>query len=228
MAIRRGTIYHFTTPGGAIGHLVLTNDQWNDADTKDTSGALIYPEEAPGRVAIPGTPVFAGPLFATPKATLTNAMGDLSVAQLRPVEDLVRDVLAIPSLTSTPPRAPSGVPGTITYPRWAQIYNAGPPPGTPPQTKRRVVVSRDEYNRAVKGAICVTTTTRPHRGGQGFPTLSDGTKAACMVATFLPNATIRFDARQVRTDPGQFFTPDMATISVGLAEAFDLTSLAGA
>jgi hypothetical protein len=222
VAIRRGTIYHLTTPGGAIGHLVLTNEQWNDADTKDASGALIYREEAPGRVAIPGTPLFAGPLFATPKVTLTNAIGDLSAAQLRPIEDFVRDVLAIPSLTSTPPRAPSGVPGTITYPRWAQIYYAGPPLGRPPQTKRRVVVSRDEYNRAVTGAICVTTTTSPNRGGQGFPTLSDGTKAACMVATFLPNATIRFGARQVRPDPSQFFTQDMATIAVGLADAFDL------
>lgn len=222
MAIRRGTIYQFTTPGGAIGHLVLTNEQWNDADTKDTSGALIYREGAPGRIAIPGTPLFAGPLFATPKVTLTDALGDLSAAQLRPIEDFVRDTLAIPSLTGTPPRAPSGVPGTITYPRWAQIYYAGPPLGRPPQTKRRVVVSRDEYNRTLTGAICVTTTTSPNRGGQGFPTLSDGTKAVCMVATFLPNATIRFAARQPRPDPSQFFTQDMATIAVGLAEAFDL------
>ncbi len=224
MAIRRGTIYGFVSPAapGAVGYLLLTNDQWNDADTQDVSGALIYDEAGTGRIAIPATGAFAGPLFATPKATLLNAIGNLTAVQLRPVEDFVRDVLAIPGLTGTPPRAPSAVPGPINYPHWSQIYYAGPPAGIPPQTKRRVVVSRDDYNRVVGGAICVRTTTSPNRGGQGFPVLSDGSKAVCVLSTFLPNATIRFDPRQSRPRPSQFFTQDMAMIAVGLAEALDL------
>lgn len=224
MAIRRGTIYRFISPAapGAVGYLVLTNDQWNDADTQDLNGALVYEQAGAGRIAIPATGAFAGPLFATPKDTLRNAIGNLSALQLRPVEDFVRDVLAIPGLTGTPPRAPAAVPGPVNYPNWSQIYYAGPPAGVPPQTKRRVVVSRDDYNRVVGGAICVRTTTSSNRGGQGFPVLSDRSKAVCVLATFLPNATIRFDPRQGRPMPSQFFTQDMAMIAVGLAEALDL------
>lgn len=224
MAVRRGTVYAFTSPSApsAVGFLVLTNDEWNDANVSDCSGVLVYAGQGAGRIAIPGTPGFAGPLLAVPKAALTSALTQLAATQLQPVIGLLREVLAIDELRGTPARSPAPVPGVITYPRWAQISYAGPPVGDEGETKRQVIVSRDDYNKALQGAVCLRTTTSPKRGGLGFPGLADGTKVVCVLPTFMPNALIRFGPRDGRPVPDQCFRADMIAIAAGLCDSLDL------
>lgn len=222
MAIRRGTIHRVREFPRAFGLLVLTNDEWNDAPTSELAGALVYQDAGPGRESIPGTVLFAGPLLSTPKAVLDVALQQLEAAQLKPVEDMLVDVLALDRLRTTPPQGPVGQPGVINYPRWSEIYYAGPPVGEPPQTKRRVAVSIDSYNRALKGAIFVRTTTSANRGGVGFPELRDGTKAVCMLPTFISASYVRLGARDRRPDPRQFVLSDMAAIAHSLGDALQL------
>ena len=110
----------------------------------------------------------------------------------------------------------------IDYPRWSEIYYAGPPVGKPPERKRPVAVSTDSYNRALKGAIFVRTTTSANRGGEGFPELRDGTKAVCLLPTFVPSAQVRLGPRDRRPEPRRFLMADMAAIAAGLGEALQL------
>ena len=223
MAIRRGTIHRVTGLQKALGLLVLTNDEWNEAPTEELAGALVYPDSGPGRESIPATGLFAGPLLSVPKAAVDVALVQLAAGQLMPVEDMLVDVLALDHLRAIPPQGPPAQPGVIDYPRWSEIYYAGPPLGEPPETKRRVAVSNDSYNRALKGAIFVRTTTSANRGGEGFPELRDGTKAVCLLPTFVPSSHVRLGARDRRPDPRQFFLPDMAAIAEGLGDALGLS-----
>lgn len=222
MAIRRGTIHRVDSFTKALGLLVLTNDEWNDAATKELAGALVYPDAGPGREQIPAAGLFAGTLLSTPKSELGVALVQLAAGQLKPVEDMLIDVLALDRLRAMPPQAPPTQPGVIDYPRWSEIYYAGPPLGEPPQPKRRVCVSNDSYNRALKGAIFVRTTTSPNRAGEGFPELRDGTKAVCLLPTFIASSYVRLAARDGRPDPRRFFLPDMAAIAAGLRDALQL------
>ena len=225
MAIRRGTIYRTSAFSRASGLLVLTNDEWNDAPTQDLSGALVFTEAGPGRTAIPKADVWAGLLLAVPKDILIEPVADLAPQQLRPVEDALCDALALRDLCATPPTVPPGLSGVIDYPRWSQIYYAGPPVGVPPQRKRHLVVSHDAYNRALSGAICVRTTTSNRRGGRGIPALRDGSKAVCVLATFISSGRVRMGRGDVRPVPAQLFLPGMASVAHGLIDAFELSSV---
>jgi len=222
VAIRRGTIHRVKGFTEALGLLVLTNDDWNDAATGELAGALVYPGSGPERESIPATGLFAGTLLSVPKAVLDVALVQLSAGQLRPVEDMLVDVLALDQLRTKTPQSPPTQPGVIDYPRWSEIYYAGPPVGEPAETKRRVTVSTDSYNRALKGAIFVRTTTSANRGGEGFPELRDGTKAVCLLPTFVPSSQVRLGPRDRRPDPRQFFIADMAAIATGLGDALQL------
>lgn len=224
MAIRRGTLYSLTTVPGAHGFLVLSNDQWNTARTVEAAGALVYESAGTCRVALPGGKAFVGQLLSLPKEALGNPLVQLSAADLLPVEELVCDSLALRELHRDPPQPPPAQPGAIDYPQWSQIYWAGPPVGDPPQTKRRVIVSVDGYNKAMRGAVAIRTTTRG-KTGPSFPQLSDGTIAVAIAPTFFFSPYIRFQPRQARPTPSQFFIEDMALIAAGLIDALELYHL---
>lgn len=225
MAIRRGTLYEFTAIPGVSGYLVLTNDQWNAMNTRDVNGALVYQQPGSGRIRIADN-AFAGELAALPKAQLTQPVAQMGTAALLPIEEGVCDLLGLRELHAEPPRQPASVPGAIDYPQWSQIYYAGPPEGEPPENKRRIVVSVDGYNKVMRGAVCVRTTTSDRRNGPGFPSLSDGTmKAVCMVPHFFDSRFIRFQPRDRRPVPSQLFLADMALVAEGLIDALDLHHL---
>lgn len=225
MSIRRGTIYQVPEFKTASGLLVLTNDEWNEAQTKEIAGTPVFSGVGPGREPIPGTSLFAGTVLTVEKEWLATAVRQLDASQLKPVEDMLTDVLALDLLRTSPPQGPTGQPGLIDYPRWSEIYYAGPPLGDPPEPKRQVAVSSDGYNHALKGAIFVRTTTSSRRGGEAFPALADGTKAVCMLPTFIPSTNVRLGARERRPVPRQFFLPDMAAIASGLGFALDVRRL---
>lgn len=219
MAIRRGTFYEVPAFRHARGIIVITNDEWNEALTEELSGVLVYSDDGPGRTAIADTDDWGGPLLAVPKAELGRALRELSSDQVAPLENAICEQLGLRELLSEPPRAPTSMPGAIDYPRWAAISFVGDRVGTPPERKRRVVVSHDAYNRALGGAVCIRTTTSARRGGRGIPTLRDGTKAVCVLPTFY--ATRRFDLAR-RPVPGQLFVGDMCTLATGLVDALSL------
>lgn len=221
MAIRRGTLYRVPALTRADGLLVLTNDEWNEAPTRELSGALAFADEGPGRTPIPGLALYAGPLLRVPKDDLGEATVELSPEQLGPVEDAVFELLGLGELLGDPPRAPGGSPGPIDHPRWSNIYYAGPPVGTPPERKRYLVVSHDRFDRAMGGAVCIRTTTSERRGGRTIPTLRDGrTKAVCVLPTFFSSQSVRL--REGRPTPAQLFLPDMRIVATGLREALAL------
>lgn len=221
MSIRRGTIYQVREFKTASGLLVLTNDEWNDGQTNELAGTAVFSGPGAGREPIPDTQLFAGTVLTIPRTWLATAVTELDSAQLAPVEDLLRDVLALDILRANPPQRPTGQPGVIDYPRWSEIYFAGPPLGDPPEPKRQVAVSNDNYNRALKGAIFVRTTTSSRRGGAEFPSLVDGTKAVCMLPSFISSTNARIGRHDGRPDPRQLFLPDMATIADGLGNALE-------
>lgn len=102
-----------------------------------------------------------------------------------PVEEAIVEILGLDELQNDPPRAPVVQPGPIDYPRWSNIYYAGPRVGAANERKRYLAISHDQYNRAMGGAICIRTTTSERRGGRTIPTLSDRvTKAVCVLPTF--------------------------------------------
>ncbi|MEK7862024.1 MAG: hypothetical protein AAB295_02030 [Chloroflexota bacterium] len=224
MAIRRGTLYSLTAVPGVSGYLVLSNDQWNTARTEEAAGALVYESPGAARVALAGGKAFVGELVAVSKAALGNPLTQLSAADLRPVEELVCDSLALRELHQQPPQPPPAQPGAIDYPLWSQIYYAGPPLGDPPQNKRRVVASVDSYNSAMRGAVCIRTTTRG-KPGPGFPQLTDGTIAVAMAPTLFFNPYVRFQPRQERPSPSQLFLADMALVAAGIVDALELHHL---
>lgn len=205
----------------AAGLLVLTNDQWNDAPTLEVSGALVFDEAGAGRTHIPGLTLYAGPLLSVLKAQIADPRVELSPEQLGPIEVAASEILGLDGLLSDPPRAPASRPGTIDYPRWSNIYYAGDPVGDPPQRKRHLIVSHDQYNRALGGAVCVRTTTSERRGGRTIPSLRDGTiKAICVLPSFY--VTHRIGIRVARPVPAQLFLPDMVPVAGGLREALVL------
>lgn len=209
---------------GADGYVVLSNDQWNAARTEEVAGALVYRVSGPGRIQLGSFDAFAGELIAVPKSVLGAPLAVFGAEHLLDTEEFICDALGLRSLHESPPKAPPSQPGAVDYPMWSQIYYAGPPLGTPPQNKRRVVVSADPYNKLMKGAVCVRTTTR-REPGPGFPALGDGTIAVAIAPTFFRETYVRHKPRDARPQPSQLFLPDMARVAEGLVDALDLHHL---
>lgn len=224
MAIRRAALYPLSIARGASGYLVLSNDRWNAERTQDVAGALVYKDSAPGRVPIPGADAYVGELFTLPKAYLVDPLVLLSSEQMRPAEEFLCEILALRELYQQPPQLPKGLAGVIDYPRWSQIYYAGPPKGDPPQNKRRVVVSIDQYNKVMRGGVCVRTTTKGYPG-PGFPELADKTIAVCMAPDLFSEVLIRSKPRDRRPTPRELYAEDMKRVAEGLVDALDLHSL---
>lgn len=151
MAIRRGTLYRVSGLTRAHGLLVVTNDEWNEAPTQDLIGALVYTEPGPGWTPIPGAELHAGPLMSVPKVDLLEPLVEFSPERMKPVGEAISEILGLDDLRGDPPRAPAAQAGPIDYPRWSSIYYAGPRVGALSERKRYLVISHDQYNRAVGG-----------------------------------------------------------------------------
>jgi mRNA-degrading endonuclease toxin of MazEF toxin-antitoxin module len=220
----RGTVYRFA--GGSsdlYGALVLTNDVWN----RRMATVGVVPVRAPASPASPWEPVFSrepslqarvGFLTAQPKERLLEARFVLPPEQLARVADALSDLLGLSELAATPPGAPSSVPGAADYPRWAEVYYAGPPVAG--QVKRYVVVSRDHWNAANASAVAVRTTSQPKTWGVAFPAIQHGNaRACCGDATAIPRG--RFDLAS-RPSPPSLELEDMVRVARGLGDVFEL------
>ena len=222
--VLRGTVYRFA--GGSsdlYGALVLTNDVWN----RRMATVGVVPVRAPASPGSPWEPVFSrepglqarvGFLAAQPKERLLEARFVLAPEQLARVADALSDLLPLSELGGTPPGAPRSVPGVTEYPRWAEIYYAGPPVAG--QVKRYVVVSRDHWNAANASAVAVRTTSQPKTWGVAFPPIQRGAaRACCGDATAIPRG--RFDLTS-RPSPPSLELEDMVRVAQGLADVFEL------
>jgi mRNA-degrading endonuclease toxin of MazEF toxin-antitoxin module len=224
MPVLRGTVYRFA--GGSsdlYGALVLTNDVWN----RRMATVGVVPVRAPSSPTSVWEPLFSrepelqarvGFLAAQPRGRLLEARFVLAADQLARVAVALSDLLSVPDLAASPPEAPSSVPGPADYPRWAEIYYAGPPVAG--QVKRYVVVSRDHWNATSASAVAVRTTSQPKAWGTAFPAIQGGAaRACCGDATALPRG--RFDLAR-RPSPLSLDLEDMARIARGLADVFEL------
>jgi mRNA-degrading endonuclease toxin of MazEF toxin-antitoxin module len=222
--VRRGTVHRFASGSpGLFGVLVLTNDVWNRR--MGTVGVVpVRPAATPDSLWEPrfsDAPVlqaFVGFLTARPKDRLLEARFVLAPEQLAKVGAALGDVFGLPDLCATPAIPPSPVRGPVDYPRWGEIYYAGPPIGG--QTKRYVVVSRDHWNAASTSAVAVRTTSQPKAWGDAFPAIEGGAaRACCGDATAIPRGRIDLVRRPF---PPALDLDDMVRVGRGLLDVFDL------
>jgi mRNA-degrading endonuclease toxin of MazEF toxin-antitoxin module len=205
------------------GVLVLTNDVWN----RRMGAVGVVPVRLPVTLDSLWEPAFShepglqarvGFLTSQPKTRLLDARFVLAPDQLARVGDALADVLALADLSAMPPSPPGSVPGVADYPRWGEIYYAGPPIGG--QVKRYVVASRDQWNATNASAVVVRTTSQPKTWGTAFPRIEDGAaRACCGDATALPRN--RFDLIG-RPSPSWLDLDDMVRVARGLLDVFDL------
>jgi len=218
---RRGLVCRVARFPQAIGLLVLTNDDWNTANTIAVGGVAVFDAHGAGRVEIPGARLWAGPLIPLEKSELGVPMMQLGPHELAPVAEALVERLSLVDLCADPPRAPLPAPGPVTYPQWANVYYADVPEGVPLERKRHVVVSHDMHNRVSGGAVLVRLTTSERRGGPGFPQLSTGAKAVCVFPKFLPTRMVRTEPR-ARPTPGRLSLADMRLVALAIADAYEL------
>src|SRR5438552_663220 len=115
--VLRGTVYRFA--GGSrdlYGVLVLTNDVWNRR--MGSVGVVpvrepVGPDSAfePIFSSDPGLQARVGYLAAQPTERLQESRFVLAPDQVARVAAALSDLLVVPDLTATPPRAPISVPG---------------------------------------------------------------------------------------------------------------------
>lgn len=146
----------------------------------------------------------------------------LDEAQLRLVGRGLADVLLLPDLIPAPAVVPPRLPGGSGYPRWSEVYYAGPRVGVEGQVKRYVVVSDDRWNAARGASIGVRTTTQNKPWGDAFPSIEGGkARACCGDATVFPHHL--FNLRE-RPRPAFLSVDDMIAIARGLVDVFDLSN----
>lgn len=223
--IRRGTVYRLD--GGSrdlYGVLVLTNDTWNRR--MNTVG--VVPVRAPREPDSIWTPhlresrlqASVGFLASFPASQLLEIRLVLEEDERDKVAQGLADLLHLESLCNSHPDAPPPVAGVGLFPRWSEIYYAGPPVGPTGQTKRYVVVSDERWNALGRGALAVRTTTQQKIWGEAFPMIEGGAaRACCGDATVFPPTA--FDLRN-RPRPSSLSLDDMVAIAHGLCDVFDL------
>ncbi len=220
---RRGTVYRLD--GGSVGLygvLVLTNDVWN----RRMRTVGVVPVRAAASESLwepivalePHIQTRVGFLASLPAERLIEARFVLTADQIRPVEAALADILALTDLCATPAMEPPLVPGLADYPRWGEVYYAGPP--IHGQVKRYAVVSRDDWNARAPVAIAVRTTSQDKSWGRAFPAILGGSaRACCGDATTLVRG--RFDLSG-RPSPATLSFEDMVRVAWGLADVFEL------
>ena len=223
--IRRGTVYQLA--GGSenlFGVLVLTNDTWN----RRMKTVGVVPVRAPREADSVWTPrfreyplqAFIGFLASFPASRLLESRHVLDDMELSRATQGLADLFHLDSLLDNPPVAPPAVAGTGHFPRWSEIYYAGPPVGPNRQTKRYVVVSDERWNALGRGAIAVRTTSQQKTWGDAFPIIESGAaRACCGDATVFPPTM--FNLRD-RPRPSSLSLDDMVVIARGLCDVLDL------
>lgn len=172
---------------------------------------IVIPDPQPLAAAV-------GRIRPVEKQLLGDTCWTLGRQQTSLVEDALRELLAFPSLRVLHPHQPPSPPGPVDYPRWGQVYYrneriAG-------ERKRFVVVSRDDWNRAARGAVFVRTTSQIKRHESAFPHIQRGrAQADCgnPIAMLSGEVSLRD-----RPDPARLSLQDMVAIASGLADALDL------
>ena len=182
----------------------------------------------PGRVNMLRPAVSDGDLVAVlpnvlaiPKSKLGPERRQLTEAEMVRVKLGLKEILAMSYLRRpVPTNAPSPGGSLIDYPRWGEIYYAGPlVNGT---RKRYVVVSNDFWNQQPDGIhLVVRTTSQLKSHGVAFPEIEGGAARACCgdITSF---RSASFDMVG-RPDPERLDLADMVRVANGLAEVLDLT-----
>ncbi len=161
-----------------------------------------------------------GRLFSLPKELLGSASARVEEADMRRIEQAVRDVLDLENLLSDAPRRPPAPGGVANYPLWGEIYYAGETVGG--ERNRFIVISNDYWNRTAGSAVVVRTTTSAGRGGPGFPPIQKGqARAVCGEATTFSVKRFRLQPGS-RPQPSRVTLPDMVGIARGLTETHEL------
>lgn len=161
-------------------------------------------------------------IMALPKSKLGAERRQLDEIETLKVAEGLNEILALPYLRrSTPQNAPSPSGDKVSYPRWGEIYYAGPE--VEGARKRYVVVSNDFWNQQADGIhLVVRTTSQPKSSGVAFPEIENGAARACCgdITSFRSKS---FDMLE-RPVPQRLYLPDMVRVAHGLAEVLDLVS----
>lgn len=228
MTVVRGGIYQATDRGEADFWLVVTNNEWNSVMSEVV--AIPVGDESTLRDVPSGC---AGELLGRRVVAVVGAVQSVSKdvdlgplhaiagnAQLEWVEDELIALLHLRSLCGPVPAAPPIVGDPNAYPRWGEIY-FGPRRGDPPEVKRYVIVSTNDWNAKMPRALSVRTTTSQRRAGRGFPLVQRGrAKACCGYITSIRHRA--FDLRN-RPVPPSHSLADMVTIAKEIADVLELS-----
>jgi hypothetical protein len=166
----------------------------------------------------PALMALSGHLTALEAASLGAEVRQLSDEEMVRVEDGLSELLALQFICQPIPVLPAAPPGAVTYPRWGEIYYAGPPIAG--ERKRYVVVSNDYWNATGLSVVAVRTTSQPKRAGRSFPEIEGGAaRACCGDATSFPCGDFDLDDRPI---PPRLDLDDMARVGWGMAETHAL------
>ncbi len=142
----------------------------------------------------------------------------LSEEELARVEDGLAEIFGLSHICQAQPALPPSPAGQADYPRWGEIYYAGP--AVDNETKRYVVVSNDFWNVAAGSAVVVRTTSNVIRAGRAFPLVESGAAVACCGnATSFIHADFDLGGRPT---PARLDLGDMAKVAWGLVETHQL------
>lgn len=228
MTIVRGGIYKAADPDEADSWLVLTNNEWNSVMSEVVAVPL-------GRASSLGQPpsgcggdlrgrrvvAVVGALQSVSKdADLGPLLALVAAEHLACVLEELTALLHLRSLCGPAPAAPQIVGRPSAYPRWGEVY-FGPRRGDPPEAKRYVIVSTNEWNANMRRAVSVRTTTSPRRAGPGFPLIEQRrAKACCGNITSIRQGA--FDLRN-RPVPASLGLADMVIIAQEVADVLELS-----
>ena len=168
----------------------------------------------------PALMALCGHLVAIESSNLGPEIRQLSDDEMARVEDGVAELLGLRYLCQKPPLLPPSPAGAAAYPRWGEVYYAGP--AVDNQTKRHVVVSNDYWNSTAGNGVAVRTTSQLKRAGLSFPAIENGAAVACCGdATSFVHADFDLVGRP---EPPRLALDDMSRIAWGLVETHQLES----
>jgi mRNA-degrading endonuclease toxin of MazEF toxin-antitoxin module len=161
-------------------------------------------------------------VLAIPKGRLGAERRQMTETEMIKVRVGLTELLALTYLRRrTPVNAPAPGGSTVDYPRWGEIYYAGPL--IDGIRKRYVVVSNDFWNQQPDRIHLVVRTTSQNKSpGTAFPEIEHGAaRACCGDLTSFRSAS--FDMLG-RPTPERLDLADMVRVANGLAEVLDFST----
>lgn len=171
---------------------------------------------------VPGLVAMLPNVLALPKEKLGAERRQMNDMEMLSVEVGLKELLALTYLCRpSPVNAPSPGGSLVNYPRWAEIYYAGPLING--ARKRYIVVSNDFWNQQPDRIhLVVRTTTQMKSPGTAFPEIEGGRAQACCgdITSFKSHSFDMID----RPTPERLYLADMALVANGLAEVLGIST----